>query len=122
MDYVRLREPEQMNVLGLLMAGYLESALQDTALRGLVGRLGGGLSIRAGKMWTTLLFDGGGVEIVRGRDEAARASVEGEMDVLLGVVTGGPLVLPVLSGKVRMGGNLLLLLRLLPLLTAGGKK
>jgi len=121
MEHVRLRDPEEMNVLSLLLAGYLESALSDIDLQARLDGIEGGIWIRAGKMWTTLLLDGGGrVELVTGRAEGARASVEGEMDVLLGVVTGGPLVLPVLTGKIGLGGNLLFLLRLLPLLTAGG--
>lgn len=126
MDVVRLKDPENMNVLGLLLQGFLRSVLEDPSLRSQAKRLRGNVCLRAGTMWATLCFDGDGIEIVRGRTARHRASVEGEMHDLLGLVTSGGwvglvgAVGPLMRRRLRIGGNPLFLLRLVPLLTAGG--
>jgi hypothetical protein len=119
MDLVRLRNPREMNVLGLLMNGFLGAALRNPSLAARARSMRGDVWLRAGKMWTTLSFDGNGIEIVRGRTETRRAEVGGEMDTLLGVVTGAGMVGPFLAGKIRIGGTPLFLLRMLPILTSG---
>ncbi len=120
MDIVRLRDPREMNVLGLLMNGFLGAALRDPALAARARSMRGDVWLRAGMMRITLSFDGRGIEIVRGRTGSRKAEVGGEMDALLGVVTGAGMVGPFLAGKIRIGGNPLFLLRMLPILTAGG--
>jgi len=120
MQLVRLRDPENMNLLGLLLGGFFENRLRDPKLARRVKRLSGELCLHAGPLWATLRFDGQGVEIARGPSEGARASVEGEMSTLLAVVTGGQMVWPVLSRQLRIGGDLLFLAQLLPVLAARG--
>ncbi len=118
MASVRLREPETMNLLGLLMHGLLEHALSDPARARRAEALTGEVWVRAGPMWATLCFDEQGIEIVRGKTERRRASVGGEMDALLGVVAGHGVVGPVLAGRIGIGGNPFFLLKLLPVLIA----
>jgi len=120
MDLVRLRDPEKMNVLGLLMHGFLRNALSDERLAARARAMSGEVWLNAGLMWTTLVFDGQGIEIVRGKTQERTAMVGGEMDVLLGVVTGAGMVGPFLAGKIKIGGNPFFLLRMLPILTSGG--
>ncbi len=117
MTLVRVRDPENMNVLGLLMAGFLDSALADERLAKRAAAMKGNVCIQAGRMWITLCFDGAGIEVTRGRTDKHRATVRGEMDALIGVVTGAGMVAPVLAGKIRIGGNPLFLLRMLPILS-----
>lgn len=121
MDMVRLKQPKQMNVLGLLMHGYLRAALRDPSLADRARGMQGNVWLRAGPMWTTLCFDGQGIEIVRGKTPERRSAVEGEMDALLGVVTGAGMVGPFLAGRIRIGGNPLFLLKMLPILTGGNQ-
>lgn len=121
MASVRVRDPENMNVLGLLLAGFLDSALgRDERLAKRAAAMKGNLCIQAGQMWITICFDRTGIEIVRGPMDKRCATVRGEMDALIGVVTGGGMAAPLCTGKVRIGGNPLFLLRLLPILTGGG--
>jgi hypothetical protein len=127
MEIVRLKDPQNMNVLGLLLHGFLRSVLEDPALAARAKGMKGCIWLRAGLMWASLCFDGKGIEIVRGKTAERRAAVEGDMHVLLGVVTSSGLrgLLAMaglwLRGKLRLGGNLIFLLRLLPILTAGGR-
>jgi len=117
MDTVRIKDPEDMNVLGLLMKGFLSNALAEPTLEKRAKGMSGNVHLGAGKMWATLCFDGEGIEIVRGKTEASKASVQGEMDTLLGVVTGAGMVGPFLAGKIKIGGNPFFLLKMLPILT-----
>lgn len=125
MDPVRLDDPTNMNVLGLLLAGFLQHVLQDASLERRARQLRGNVCLRAGAMWTTLCFDGRGVEVVRGKSASCRAVVEGEMHDLLHLVTGGGLrglasaVGPFLRRRLRVKGDLLFLARMLPILTGG---
>ena len=120
MAAVTLRDPENMNVLGLLLAGFLDSALaRDERLAKRAAAMKGNVCIQAGQMWITLCFSRAGIEIVRGRTVKRRATVQGEMDALLGIVVGAGMIAPVLTGKVRIGGNPFFLLRMLPILTGG---
>lgn len=125
MDLVRLDDPANMNVLGLLLGGFLEHVLRDPSLERRARGLRGNVCLRAGRMWATLCFDGHGVEVVRGKTASCKVVVEGPMHELLGVVTASGLLdmmssLPaLLRGELRLRGDLLFLLRLMPILKGG---
>ncbi|MBI4952232.1 MAG: SCP2 sterol-binding domain-containing protein [Myxococcales bacterium] len=114
---VRLHEPERMNLLGLLMRGLLSANLEDPGLRARALALRGSIDVRAGDMHVTLRFAAEGVHIAAD-GTSANARVSGDMKSLLGVVTGAGMIGPVLRGRVRIGGNPFLLLRVLPLIRA----
>ena len=78
--------------------------------------LRGDIEVGAGDMAVTLRFSEGTLTIISGTVEKPRARVAGDMSALLGIVGGGGLVGPVLSGAVRIGGNPFVLLKLLPLM------
>ncbi|MBL6976240.1 MAG: hypothetical protein ISR64_10955 [Deltaproteobacteria bacterium] len=107
-----------MNILGLLMAGLLNQtmSLENNARR--AGGMKGDVFVKAGGMGVSLRFDGQGIIIMKGPTKRPRARVGGAMEDLLSMVTGGGLVGPVLSGKVRIGGNPFFLLKMLPLIQA----
>ncbi|MBZ0136295.1 MAG: SCP2 sterol-binding domain-containing protein [Planctomycetes bacterium] len=115
---VHIETPERMNLMGLLMRGLLEAALRDNRVRRRARRLRGDVRIVAGTMSVTLRFTKEQILLLANVTTPARATVRGEMKPLLEVVAGESLVRPVLSRKVRVGGNLLLLLRMLPLIRA----
>jgi hypothetical protein len=114
---IHLPEPERTNLLGLLMRGMLENRLADDRLAARARALRGDVRVQAGAMAIILRFGPEGLTILRDGEGEPSAWVRGTMNALLGLVTGGGLVAPVLSRRVRFGGNLLLLLRMLPLLT-----
>ncbi|MBI4952448.1 MAG: SCP2 sterol-binding domain-containing protein [Myxococcales bacterium] len=116
-ELVILHEPERMNLLGLLMRGLLAANLEEPALRARALGLRASIHVRAGDMHVTLRFAEDGVHISAGA-EASNARVSGDMKALLGVVTGAGMIGPVLRGRVRIGGNPFLLLRVLPLIRA----
>ncbi len=115
---VTVINPENMNLLGLLMKGFFENRLQDETVARKASELHGAYHVTAGKMDVTLLFDKGNITIERGRSRPPLASIKGSMDALLGMITGKGYIWPVLTFKVRIGGNPLALLPLLPVMIA----
>lgn len=115
-DRVVVEDPAHMNLLGLLMRGLLSESLRDDARYAAAKSLRGDVAVRAGTMAVTLRFGDGRLTIVRGASPSARASVAGTMTALLGVVLRQGMVRAFFSGKLRIGGNPLVLLRILPLI------
>ena len=115
---VEVEHPESISLMGLLMRGLIEENLRIEANARRVARMRGDVAVQAGGMAVTLSFGDGGVTIRGGTPEHPAARVSGGMEDLLGMVTGGGLVGPVLSGRVRIGGNPFMLLRILPLIRA----
>lgn len=115
-DRVRLEEPEKMSILGLLMQGLLSNNLADEGKYARACSMSGDILVQAAKMSVTLRFADGVLTIIRGDAGQARAKVAGSMGSLLGVVTGDGVVRPFLSGKLKIGGNPFVLLKMLPLI------
>jgi hypothetical protein len=116
---VVLDSPERMNLLGLLMHGLLARNLAREEVYAKARRIAGDVLVRAGEMAVTMRFADGRVTILCGVAGRPRARVSGTMDGLLGVVAEGRMVMPFLSGKIKIGGNPFLLLKMLPLIKAG---
>jgi len=108
--------PETMNLLGLLMSGLLATKLSDERIFSRVSGITGDILVRAGDMSVTLRMNGGGVTIIRGESERPLARVAGTMIALLDVVVKGRMLWPLLTGKLRIGGNPFILLKMLPMI------
>jgi ubiquinone biosynthesis protein UbiJ len=113
---VVLEAPETMNLLGLLLRSILERNLADPAKAGRAARLKGEVAVRGGKMRVTLRFAPEGVTITRAAAARPRARVEGSLAAFLGVAQGKGIVSAWLSGRLSAKGNLLFLLKIMPLL------
>ena len=112
--------PEQMNLLGLLLRGYLEQRLEDPGLARRAQRLRGSFGVQAGAMAITLTFSTQGVTISRNLAPGTRARIVGPLGEMVRLVTAGGSVAAlgaVIAGRVSIGGNPLALLGLLPLMT-----
>ena len=108
--------PEHMNLIGLMMRGLLEENLAKPQNRKKADGIRGAVRVQAGDMAVVLDF---GAEALRIRMPAEgdkyKARVSGGMTELLGVVNG-KLFGPVLTARVRIGGNPFFLLGMLPLI------
>ncbi len=122
MDLVRIPDLPRANLLALLLVGLLEASASDARAVARLARLCGTVRVQAGTMAVLLVFDGHGVEVRPDRGEPARATLRGSMAGLVAMVTGGGLVAPVLAGRVRPSGDVLLLLRMAPLLLRGARR
>ncbi len=117
-ERVVLDQPETQNLLGLLLRNMLEVNLADEANYNRIRGTKGDVQVQAGDMVITLRLDGQGLTIISGAQDQPKASVRGGMGAFLNVARGGGVVGPVLSGHIKIKGNPLLLLKLMPLLRA----
>jgi hypothetical protein len=118
---VALDDPPKASLMALLMKGLVDDALKIDANGRAAAALRGAVRVRAGRREVVMVFNQGAVRIVTGGAELpVRAGVAGGMRDLLGIVTGGGMVWPVLSGRLRIAGNPFFLLKLLPLIRRGG--
>ena len=115
-ERVVLDHPETQNLLGLLLQNMLEANLSDDATHDRVRKVRSDVQVQAGQMVVTLRLDGGRLTIISGPTDAPKARVSDGMATFLSVARGSGFVGPVLSGRIKVGGNLLLLLKLMPLL------
>ena len=117
MTTVTIDDPPRMNLLGLILANIMERNLaNDPDVKRRFEKLAADVVVRAGEMVVTLKFGEGGVRVKRGMEGKARAQVSGSLDALVRMALGGGMVGPVIAGRLKPKGSLLLLLRLRRLL------
>lgn len=116
MAEIIVEDPENMNLLGLILKTLLDINLQDKKKLSAIKNFKGTFSIQGAKMQTSILIDKGQVTIKKGLLPKASATIKGKLDAFLKMGTGEALITPVLTGKVRVWGNPFALLKLIKIL------
>ena len=116
MALVTIDDPARMNLLGLILGSVLDRNLGRPELAKRAAKLSAEVAVQAGEMAVPLVFRGGEVLVRRGASERPRAAVQGSLGALTKLALGGGLVGPVLRGRLKPRGSLLLLLKLRKLL------
>lgn len=109
-----------MNLLGLLMQGYLSKQLTHRRLDRKTRRMRGSIGVTAGSMAITMTFTPEAILISKGIQPKTRARVSGTMQEMLGMITHGGLIssaIAVLEGRLAIRGNPFALLPLIGLMT-----
>jgi hypothetical protein len=123
---VRVEEAERMNLLGLLLQGFLTQQLASPKLAKKARKLRGDFGVHVADMAVTLSFAPDAVTVRRGIAGRVRAGVRGSMKEMIPLVTGGgglvPAMIAVLEGRIEISGNPFALLRLMPLLLAPARR
>lgn len=114
---LKIDNPENMSLLGLILANMLKKNLQNQDVSRLVEKLSSSINIKAGRMKANLSFKNGEVLIIRGFLSNADASVSGTLDAFIDLGLRRNLLNRFLRGNVKIGGNILKLLPLLRLLS-----
>jgi hypothetical protein len=115
---VTMVEPERLSLAGHMIAGLLRRNVADQRLARKAARVRGEVAVDAGGMKLCLEFGEGEVRVRGGESERPRASVRAPLDALLDAALGRGMAGNVLRGRVRLGGNPFVLLRLIVLLRA----
>ena len=113
---VQLKEPDKMNLIGFFLLDLLSDNLKNGGCEETARRMTGAFLFEASGMQITLVFRNEGIEIHPGMTAKINAKITGEMNDLLDVVLGEGYLKLLLSGKIKIGGNILELLKLLKIL------
>jgi len=115
--YAEVEAPERMHLLGLMLASMLARQLRDPALAAGARKIKRPVVIESSGMFAALCFDDHRVVVRRDPPgERIAARIQGALMVLLDVALGRHRIRHVLSGRLRVRGSPLALLRLLALL------
>ncbi len=114
---IKIEHPENMNLLGLILASILKKNLERENISRIVSKLSSSINIRAGRMEANLTFIDGDVLIRRGFSEKADGYVSGTLNAFVDMGLRRNLLKRFLKGDVKIGGNILKLLPLLKLLS-----
>lgn len=116
---VRVVQPANMNLFGLLLAGFLSKQLASPKTAKKVRKMRGSYGIRAGTMQVTVVFGPDGVLVHRGLVCRTRARIAASVQEFVALVMAGSVlaaVIAVLEGRVCIGGNPFALVKLLPIM------
>lgn len=116
---VQIDDAEHMNLLGLLLGGFLQRQLTDPKLARKASKMRGGFGVKAGRMAITITFAPDGVHVSKGFAQKTRARIIGSMQEMIALVSDGGLVssiIAVLEGRIGIRGNPFALLGLLPIM------
>jgi len=113
---VKFHTPNQMNLLAYLLRSILQRNANKQENIETVQKMRCKILVKASEMKVTLVFKGGEIEIVQGGANDINAYVEGSLGILLQICLGKNYIVPVLTRKIRIGGNVFKLIPLLKLL------
>lgn len=113
---VKFPEPERMNLIGYFLRDILRTNLSSEKSQKAAQNLEGAFLINASGMEATLLFNGTVIEIHQGSFGKINSSVKGDLNTLLDVVLGANYLGFLSKGKIKVGGNVFRLLKLMKLL------
>jgi hypothetical protein len=123
MARVVFRTPGEMNLLGYILRSLVERNLNTQKGARALSKMKGTVLVGASRMTVTLDFSGEDLEMqVGGQGPQGKPDVRvrGSMDALLGVSLGKGMIWPVMTRRLKVGGKVWRLLRMLPLLKAEG--
>lgn len=117
---VEVVDLDRTHLAGLMAASILRRNLARPRGAALAGRLRGVVAVDVGGMRFAIEFGDDAVRIRVGDCERPRLRVRATLGALLDAALGRGVAVAFLRGRLRMRGNPLLALRLLPLLRADG--
>jgi len=110
---IHLREPERLSLVAFFLHDLLQNRFEHQQARNIAQSLDAKVAFIASGMEITLRFDGTAVFILPGKHSEANATISGELNELLDVALGANYIPLLLAGKIKIAGNLLILLKLL---------
>lgn len=114
---VTFPEPEKMNLIAYFLRDLLQTRLWDPQKQAQAQAMQGAILFQASNMQVVLEFGNEEVAISPEASKNFQAKIRGDLAALLDIAAGAPYFKFLLLGRLRIGGNLLLLLKLLKVLT-----
>ncbi|MFQ5751676.1 MAG: SCP2 sterol-binding domain-containing protein [bacterium] len=113
---VKITESNKMNLIGYFLRDILKTNLSSKKCQTVADKLQGAVVFDASGMKATLIFGKDAIEIYPGTAGGINAKITGDLNTLLDVALGANYLKLILAGKLKIGGNLFLLLKLIKLL------
>ena len=105
-----------MNLIGYFLKNILQRNAKSPENVKAIRKMRFSILIKASEMKATLLFKGEEIEIVSGGTDSFDTHVDGSLEALFKICLGQNYLLPLLTRKMKIGGNMLKLIPLLKLL------
>lgn len=122
MDVV-FQEPERVNLLGYFLCDLLKTKVSTVEGRKKAGKIKGTVRFVAGEMACTATFRAAGIEISCEQPLAFKVQIRGELSGLVDLALGASYVLYLLLKRIRVKGDVFVLLRVVSLFkTKPGKQ
>jgi len=113
---VQLKEFDKMNLIGFFLHDLLKNNLKKGSCEETARRMNGAFLFEASRMQITLVFQKESIEIHPGKLAKINSKITGEMNDLLDVALGESYLKLLLIGRIKIGGNIFKLLKLLKVL------
>ncbi|MFQ5822607.1 MAG: SCP2 sterol-binding domain-containing protein [bacterium] len=113
---VKFPDPERMNLIGYFLRDILQTNLSSEESQKAARKLKGTFLISASSMDVTLSFNGESIVIYRGSFGKINSRVKGDLNALLDIVLGTNYLIFLFRGKIKVGGNLFKLLKVMKFL------
>ncbi len=113
---VQLKEFDKMNLIGFFLHDLLKNNLKKGSCEEIARRMNGAFLFEASRMQITLVFRKESIEIHPGKVAKINSRITGEMNDLLDVALGESYLPLLFTGKIKIGGNIFKLLKLLKVL------
>lgn len=106
-----------MNLVGFFLRDLLRTKLVSERAQRIARQMSGTILFNASGMQTSVIFRRESIEIYSGVSDIINSKITGDLNALLDVALGENYLKFVLTGKIRIGGNVLKLLKFLQLLS-----
>lgn len=113
---VKFLEPDRMNLMGYFLRDILQTNLSSKKGQKVAQYMKGNILFIASEMNVTLLFQDDVIEIRAGFLDKINARVKGDLNTLLDVALGSNYLTFLLRGKIKVGGKIFMLLKVMKLL------
>ena len=113
---VELKEPDKMNLIGFFLRDLLRNNIKNGRCEEIARKVNGVFLFEASRMQITLVFQKDSIKIYPGKAAKINSRITGEMNDLLDVALGESYLKLLLIGRIKIGGNIFKLLKLLRVL------
>ena len=113
---------ENISLLGLMVGRMIERNIADAKKARAAQKVSGKVGVTAGRMEVTLEFDRNTIRIHGGLQKPLRAAIRGSLSELLQIAVGKHPIVSFLQGRVKLGGNPLFALKIMPFMRASSRR
>ncbi|MFQ5769331.1 MAG: SCP2 sterol-binding domain-containing protein [bacterium] len=113
---IKFLQPDRMNLIGYFLRDILRTNLSSEKVQKFAQNMKGAILFDASDMKATLIFQGDIIKIHQGTYHKINARIKGDLNALLDVALGSNYLTFLLKGKIKVGGNIFKLLKVMRLL------